>query len=722
MQQIVQDIHHGRTVVRSVPPPICAPGHVLIANAASLISAGTERYVVELARKSIVGKLRDRPDHARRMMQKIRDEGIRAAVSQAQAKLDEPMPLGYSSAGIVLEAGRGVQEFKPGDAVASAGAHAAVVSLGRNLCACIPDGVSFEQAAYTSVAAVGLQGLRLASLTLGHRVLIIGLGLIGQICVALAKAHGCAVFATDVDPEKLALAQKMGADQTGLGSPVDAVLKFADSKGVDAVIITAATKSNEPIEFAADACRPRGRIVLVGVTGLNVPRAPFFKKELEFTVSSSLGPGRGDPSYEQKGIDYPIGHARWTAQRNMRTVLELMASGRLPVQELTTHRYQIEQAAEAYDLIGSKRERYLGVVVTYPGEPPRPTRRVTLASARQITGDIGVALIGGGNFARLIMSPILRKLPGITWRGICTANGMNAEDLGRKMNFGFATSDVAEIWNDSQTSAVFIATRHDLHADLVIAALQSGKHTFVEKPVCITEEELERIRVCVEDLGDRCPILMVGFNRRFASATQKFRTFFQGLVPKTISYRFAAGAIPREHWTQDEDVGGGRIVGEASHAIDTCVALAESVPQRVYAESVGGQSGLEVTDDKVFITLRHANGSISNISYQSDGPRGFPSERIEVFGGGRAAVNDSWSALQFWDSSGSRKESGGREKGHAAEFEAFLDTCRKGGNWPIPWDELYGVAWSALMAVRSIREGVPFGSDSVIESDWAGIE
>src|SRR5437016_5893524 len=388
MQLVVQNIRNGGTAVRTVPGPACLPGHILVANAASAISAGTERYVVELARKSLVGKLCERPDDARRLLQKVRQEGLRSAIAQAQATLDKPMTLGYSSAGIVLECGHGVQDFKAGDRVATAGPHASVICIGHNLCARIPEGVSFEQAAYTSLAAVSLQGLHLAHLTLGHRVLIVGLGLIGQICVALAKAQGCAVFATDVDPRKLALASTFGANQTGLGSPLDAVMAFSNSYGVDAVIITAATDSNGPIEFAAEACRPKGRIVLVGVAGLSVPRAPFFKKELEFTVSSSLGPGRGDPVYEEKGMDYPIGYARWTVQRNMQAVLELIAAGKLPVEHWTTHRFSIEQASEAYDLITCRTEPYLGIVLQYPVEQKPPARRLILAPPRISKGDL----------------------------------------------------------------------------------------------------------------------------------------------------------------------------------------------------------------------------------------------------------------------------------------------------------------------------------------------
>jgi predicted dehydrogenase len=708
MLQVVQEVRSGKTGVREIPDPVAVHGQVVVATVASLVSAGTERYVVELARKSLLGKARERPDHVRRVLQKVRQEGVLMTAQQVMAKLDEPMPLGYSSAGVVLECGRGVQEFKPGDRVATTGPHAGVVSVGKNLCARIPDNVTFEQAAYTSVASIGLEGVRLARATLGERVLVIGLGLIGQICVALLKAQGCRVFGTDIDPAKLDLARTFGADAVGIGSPRAEVRAFAGAQGVDAVVITAATQSNEPIEFAADVTRARGRIVLVGVTGLNIPRAPFFMKELEFTVSSSLGPGRMDPQYEDKGVDYPFGHVRWTAQRNMDAILDMIAQGKLPVEKLTTHRFPIERAAEAYDLITSG-SPVLGAVIEYPPAPARPLRRIDLRVPRRTTSsELGVSLIGAGNYARLVMMPALTKLDGIAWRGLCTARGLNAEHSGRKMNFSFATSETDEVMNDPGTHAVFIATRHDLHADLVVSALRAGKHVFVEKPLCITAAELTRVTACVEELGTKCPLLMVGLNRRFAPSTKLVREHMRSTSPRVVQYRFAAGYIPGNVWPQDEDIGGGRIVGEACHAIDMCVALTGSLPVKVFAESVGAARGLETTDDQVFITMRHEDGSLSNVSYQAGGDRATPPERFEVFGGGRTAFVDDWDAVTLFKGEKSAVERGGKEKGNAACFAAFIDACKRGGGeWPIPWREIHGSMWATLMAVRSLREGLP---------------
>lgn len=706
MKQVVQEVQTGTTSAREHSAPVALPAHLLVANVASLISAGTERYVVDLARKSLIGKARERPDQVRRVLQKIRSEGLGSTIQQVRAKLDEPMPLGYSTAGLVLECGRGVSEFKPGDRVATAGPHAGIVAIGKNLCARIPDGVSFEQAAYTSVATIGLEGVRLARATIGERVLVVGLGLIGQICVALLKAQGCRVFGVDVDHAKLALALKFGADAVGVGAPADAIKAFSGGVGVDAVVLTAATPSNEPIELAAEVTRPRGRIVLVGVVGLNLPRPPFFQKELEFTVSGSLGPGRWDPVYEEKGSDYPIGHVRWTAQRNMEAVLDLMAAGKLPVEQLTSHRFPIDRAAEAYDLITERKEPFLGILLEYPEEARAPVRRVELR-AKAASGPLGISMIGAGNFARLILLPALEHAGGFSLRGLCTAKGMSAEHTGRSKGFAFAATDTKELWSDPETKAVFIATRHDLHAELVIAGLRAGKHVFVEKPLCLTLDELDQVAATVRELGKDCPILMVGFNRRFAPATATVRNFLDGAGPLSLGFRFSPGPIPPEHWTQDEEIGGGRIVGEACHAIDTCTALAGSPPVRVYAESVAKEGGLQVTDDRVFITLRHADGSISSVSYQAGGDQGFPSERIEVFGGGRTAVIDAWDEIFLWKGGRPARSRGGKDKGHRAEVEAFLEACRKGGSWPIPWEQIHGVAEATCLAVQSLRQGMP---------------
>jgi len=715
MKQVVQDIRTGVTSIRDLPDPLVQPHSVLVANVASLVSAGTERYVVELARQSLISKARQRPDHVRRVLQKIKREGLMATATQVRARLDDPMPLGYSSAGIVLAVGDGVSAFTAGDRVAAAGPHAGIAAVGENLCARIPEGVTFEQAAYTAVGAIALEGVRLANTALGSRVLVIGLGLIGQIAACLLEAQGVAVLGTDLDQRRLDLAKSLGIDNASGDAAVRArCLAMSGGHGVDAVVIAASTSSNAPIELAADVCRQKGRIVLVGVTGMTIPRPPFFEKELEFTVSHSLGPGRGDAAYEEKGIDYPIGHARWTAKRNMETVLETIAGGALPVEKLTTHRFPIERAAAAYDLLTSN-EPLIGVIIDYDAAPPTMLRRrLPLRSAAKVAapaGASGVSVIGAGNFARLVVLPQLQGAGGVSLRGLCSGKGVSAEHFGRKAGFAFATTDPDEVFNDPDTSIVFVLTRHNLHADLVIRALAAGKHVFVEKPMCIKPDELRAIAGCVESLGGACPVLTVGFNRRFAPATDQIRRHFAGVSPLSVSYRFASGDVPASSWVHDPDVGGGRLIGEACHAIDTCVAIVGAPPSRVFAESAGAAGGADPLDDRAFITLRHEDGSISSISYQAGGDKAGPVERLEIFGGGRTAIVEEWDRIELWSGNRRTTARGGRNKGHEREIQAFLDACRGGGEWPIAWRDLYGTSWASLMAMRSLRESRAVNAD-----------
>jgi predicted dehydrogenase/threonine dehydrogenase-like Zn-dependent dehydrogenase len=722
-RQVVQEVR-GSTKVRTIPAPIAGPGQVLVANEASLVSAGTERYVVELARKSLIGKARERPDQVRRVLQKMKEEGVLATLQQVRTKLDDSMPLGYSSAGVVLECGAGVHAFKPGDRVASTGPHAGVVAVGHNLCARIPDTVSLEDAAYTAVASIALEGVRLTRATLGERVLVMGLGLIGQIAVQLLRAQGCRVFGTDVDPSKLQLAQKLGADAVASGYPTDQLRTFTGGQGVDAVVITAATESNRPIEFAAEVARIRGRIVLVGVTGLNLPRPPFFAKELEFTVSSSLGPGRLDELYSERGHDYPFGHVRWSAQRNMQAVLDLLADGRLNVRDLTTHRFPIERAEAAYELVTERKEPFFGIILQYGERTSQPVRRHQLQASIPIrSSQPGLSLVGAGNFARLILLPEIKKASTVTLRGLCTARGMSAESEGARSGFAFATTDVEELLADPDTQAIVIATRHDLHADLVVRGLKAGKHVFVEKPLATTQEDLGRIAECVQSLGERCPVLTVGFNRRFSPAVARLRAFFTGVLPLAVHHRFAVPSLPAEHWVHDTRVGGGRLIGEACHAIDTCAALTGSVPVRVFAESAAAVGEAQVANDRVFITLRMANGSVASVAYQAGGDRGLPAERIEVFGGDRTAIVNGWDELELWQGGVCKRERAGRDKGHAAEVQAFFQVLRQGGEWPIPWAQVFASSEATVLAAASLRDGLPqWLSGEVVESAPAAAE
>jgi predicted dehydrogenase len=713
MLQVIQPIDGRPTEVLEVPAPTIGPNEVLIANGCSLISAGTERSVIGLAQKSLIGKARARPDQVRRVIEKVRQEGIAGTIRQVRAKLGQPIPLGYSSAGIVLEVGPGVQAFRPGDRVASNGGHAGVVAVGQNLVARVPDGLSFDQACYAVVGAIALQGVRLARLELGSVVGVIGLGLIGQMAASLLKASGCVVLGTDPDEARCELARELGADWAGRDGFAEAVAGRTRGFGADAVLIAASTPSNDPIEQAARVARQKGRVVAVGAVGMDVPRREFYPKELELVVSCSYGPGRYDPIYEDLGFDYPYAHVRWTEQRNIQAILDLMAAGRIDVKRLTTHNFPIDRADEAYALIRSE-PGALGVVLNYPEPPSQVSRRVAIPAARapKATGKdgaLGIGFIGAGNFATAVMLPALASMPGLSLRGLCSAGGLSARTGAGRHGFAYACTDADEILNDPEIDAVFQLTRHDLHASMLLSALRAGKHVFVEKPLAIRAEELEVIESYLIETKGAGPLWTVGFNRRFATASKLVREHFQGVgEPITATYRFNAGPIPPEHWSQDEEAGGGRLVGEACHAVDLLTFLIGSPPVRVHAEAVASGSALRVTSDRAALTIRHADGSISTILYTAGGDRAYAKERVELFGGGRVGVIDDFRRVEL--ARGGRtivRSNRGQDKGHTAEVAAFLKALRTGGPPPIPVTDMLAVSYATLAAVESIRTGIP---------------
>lgn len=713
MKQIIQNIRNGKLSVSKAPEPMAQPGHVLIANAASVISAGTEKMTMDLARKSLLGKARERPDQVRRVMEKVRNEGFFQTLRQVREKLDEPMTMGYSSAGVVVACGPGVQEFKPGDRVASNGPHAGVVSVAKHLCAGIPANVPFELAAFGVLGAIAMQGVRLSKVTLGETVLVIGLGLIGQLTVALLKAAGVRVIGTDLDTHKCGFTlERMGADVARPGLTADDVLELTRGLGVDSVVITASTKAQGPIGFAANAVRQKGRVVLVGVVGLELDRRPFYFKEAEFVVSCSYGPGRYDPSYEDRGHDYPPAYVRWTEQRNIQAVLDLMGADKLDVAPLISHRFPIEQAEDAYKLIETGKEPYLGVLLNYPEitAEQKLDRKVVLKPGVQASaGKIAYGFIGAGNFARMVLAPTVSKIPQFCPKLICSAGGLSATTTGTKLGFEAAVTDEGAVFEDSDIKAVFVVTRHDQHAKQVLKAVRSCKHVFVEKPLALSLEEIDEIQAALAS-ANPTPIVMVGFNRRFSPAAQRVKEFFASIAaPKTVSVRFNAGEIPAEHWTQDLEVGGGRIIGEACHGIDLATYLVGSPPVRVFAESVGGPTAPDITDDQCFIIVRHADGSVSNIAYLSGGDKAFPKERIEIFGGGAVGViEDFREVILCRNGKTQRQKYRSQDKGHAAEIEAFAQAVSNGGPWPISWADLRAVSVASILAVRSIREGVAF--------------
>jgi predicted dehydrogenase/threonine dehydrogenase-like Zn-dependent dehydrogenase len=685
MIQLLQSLRDGTTTVPEIPCPAAGRNGLLLRTRATLISAGTERMLLDFGKAGWIDKARQQPDQVRKVLEKVSTDGLAATLESVQAKLDQPIPLGYSNAGVVLEAGAGVSGFQLGDRVASNGAHAEVVRVPANLCARIPDSVPDEHAAFTVVSAIALEGIRLAQPTLGETFVVTGLGLIGLIAVQLLRAHGCRVLGIDLDPRKAEIARRFG---------VAAADRFTGGRGVDGVLITASTKSNEPVHQAAQMCRKRGRIVLVGVTGLQLSRDDFYKKELSFQVSCSYGPGRYDAAYEEGGQDYPYGFVRWTEQRNFEAVLEMMASGRLDVGPLITHRFPFERAREAYDLMQTD-AFYLGILLEYPGEAVldrtvalNPAACLQDASLAAGKGNLG--FIGAGGYASKILIPAF-KSAGAGLVAIASSGGVSAAHAGRKFGFAEATTDVDALLGDTRTDTIVIATRHNSHADLVRRALQAGKNVFVEKPLAITVAEVEEIEAVYAGL-ERRPLLMVGFNRRFAPHVVKMRELLRA-VPgaKAFVYTVNAGAIPAEHWTVNAEIGGGRIVGEACHFIDLLRFLAGVSATAIHSTALSAQTAT--------ITLAFEDGSIGTIHYLANGHKSFPKERLEVFAGNRILQLDNFRKLTGFGWPGFHKMNLWRQdKGANACAAAFLKAVREGTSSPIPFSELIEVSRLTLSA------------------------
>jgi predicted dehydrogenase/threonine dehydrogenase-like Zn-dependent dehydrogenase len=598
------------------------------------------------------------------------------------------------------------------DRVACAGqGHAEVIQVSKNLAAPVPDGVSADSAAFATVGAIALHGLRLSEARLGEHVAVIGLGLIGLLMVQLAKASGLAVTGIDLNATRVALALELGADYAlTIGGEVDAataVMTETRGRGADAVLITASTPSSDPVEMAADLSRDRGRVVAVGAVGMDIPRRAFFEKELEFRVSRSYGPGRYDPDYEERGRDYPVGYVRWTEQRNLSSFLDLVGSGAVRTEPLITHRSTIADAASVYELIsGPESGKALGVVLSYPESPHQGTRTHTVQPDRTAptSGEIGLGLVGAGLFATRTLLPAIRRAGGFRHVGVCTASGASARHAADKFDFAYATTDFDRVVTDRETQVVAIATRHGVHADQVVRALEAGRHVFVEKPLCLSKEELRAVVRAVAEARDRQ--LMVGFNRRFAPMAQRLRTFFQGHAePVVIQYRVNAGFIPKDHWIHDPEIGGGRIVGEACHFLDFVSFVADSPPRRVRATPL--RAGPRYTDDNAVLVVELANGSLATISYLANGDPGLGKERCEVSAGGRSAVLDDFRSLVLYEGGAAHRERNRltQDKGHRGEWTAFAQSIRNGGPWPISLESLVATTLASFAAAESLRSG-----------------
>jgi predicted dehydrogenase/threonine dehydrogenase-like Zn-dependent dehydrogenase len=703
MKQILQNLGTGETEIVSAPAPSVKSGHLLIDSSVSLISSGTERMLVDFGKSGLLAKAQSQPEKVRQVFEKMSTEGIVNTIEAVRSKLGQPIPLGYSNVGTVRETM--VSGFQRGDRVVSNGPHASVISVPKNLCARIPDGVSDEVASFTVVASIGLQGMRLAQPTLGETFVVTGVGLIGLLTVQMLRAHGCRVLAIDFDQSKLDLAKRFGAEvcNPGLGEdPVAAGISFSRGYGVDGVIITASTKSNDPITHAARMCRQRGRIVLVGVTGLKIDRGDFYEKELSFQVSCSYGPGRYDASYENEGNDYPIGFVRWTERRNFEAVLDMMADGSLDVSALISHRVPFDDAIKAYQILSDDTSS-LGILLSYDNlGDDRHKQNLILKDVPKPSADRAVmGFIGAGNYSSRMLIPAFKKAGSIL-HGIASQGGTNAVIHGRKAGFSFSTSDPSELIANSDINAVAIVTRHDSHARFVIEALNAGRHVFVEKPLALTHEELENVRAAYAE-GDKH--LMVGFNRRFAPQVQIMKRLLGTVkVPKSFVMVMNAGAIPVDHWTQSQAVGGGRIIGEACHHIDLMRFLAGAPIVSVHARRMGDTDAETVTEDKASITLGFEDGSFGTIHYLANGGSSFPKERIEVFAAGRTLQLDNFIKLRGFNWPRFNKHKLWRQdKGQKTCAEAFVKAVEQGGAPPIPATDLFEVAQVTIEAAEMLR-------------------
>jgi predicted dehydrogenase/threonine dehydrogenase-like Zn-dependent dehydrogenase len=698
MKQVIQNYRSGELKLWEVPAPACGAGKVLVAVLRSLISAGTEKLVIDLAKASLAGKAVSRPDLVHQVVTKVKSEGLVPTLEKVFAKLDHPAPLGYSAAGRVIAVGDGVTGLKAGDRVACAGAgyanHAEIVAVPKNLVARVPDGVDDEDASFVTLGAIALQGVRQAQPTLGESFAVLGLGLIGQITVQLLKANGCKVIGYDPDAQKCELAKRLGADAIATGEIREAVAAFTSGFGADGVIVAASTKSDEPVNTAADLCRVKGRVVVVGMVGLDLARDAFYKKELDLRLSMSYGPGRYDPLYEEGGQDYPFAYVRWTEQRNMQAFLELVAGSRVTPKPLITHRFPIAEAEEAYALLDGA-ERYLAIIFDYPETNETPMRTLRLAPSPKAAGKGVVAFIGAGNFARSVLIPAFKAQEGVTLAAVVTATGLSATAAAKKFGFARATTDVEEVMADPEIDTVVIATRHNSHASLVAQALDRGKHVFCEKPLATDAVGLKA--VADAHAASRSQ-LCVGFNRRFSSFVRRAREAFAGRnAPLVMLYRVNAGPIPKDSWVQSEE-GGGRIIGEVCHFVDTMVALCGALPERLSAIAVKDHA------DALTTQIAFADGSIGTIVYSSLGDSSFPKEYLEVFAAGSVVTIDDYRRMTTTSSGKSKTYRTFRQdKGHRACVDAFIRAVRQGGPPAIAFEELEAVTRATFDIEASLR-------------------
>ena len=714
MKQLLQNMKTGQALVADVPVPSPGEGMALIRTANSLVSAGTERMLVSFAKKGLVGKARSRPDLVREVLNKARREGVLTTIDAAMNKLDQPLALGYSSSGTIIQIGPMLQGFRSGDRVACAGGgyavHAEYAAVPQNLMVPIPDSVDFEAAAFATIGAVAMQGFRLAEVQVGTRVGVIGLGLLGLLAAGIARAAGCQVLGVDLDPARIKLALDMGASKAvARDQAIEAAEAFTLGRGLDAVLICADTSSNDTVELAGELARDRARVVVVGAVGMDIPRNKYYEKELELIVSRSYGPGRYDPDYEEKGQDYPIGYVRWTEARNMESFLSLLAEGKLDVAPLITHRIPIAEADRAYEIITGE-QPYLGVLLTYEEQPLPKERRIPNLAAPTVRvkpGEIlALGVLGAGNYALSTFLPVTKKAGGIAPVGIVSASGVSAHHAARRYGFGYAASEPESLLDDPAINLIAILTRHHLHSQQILDAFQAGKHVYCEKPLAINQAQLDQVEQALEKEGQ--PLLTLGFNRRFAPLATHLKAFVdQRHEPLYAHYRVNASVLPPEHWLIDPEVGGGRIIGEGCHFIDFLTFLVGESPDEVITQGLPDNG--KYSEDNVVMTFRFPDRSLGVVSYLANGDRSFPKEYLEVFSGGRVAVLNDWRSLELV-SGGKRQVKRHllrQDKGHKNAWQAFLDAVQGKTDPPIPYTQLIGVAQASFAALESLRSGEP---------------
>jgi predicted dehydrogenase/threonine dehydrogenase-like Zn-dependent dehydrogenase len=700
LKQIIQDLQSGKTILADVPAPIIKAGCLLIRTKISLVSLGTERMLVEFGKANLIDKARQQPEKVKQVLDKIKSDGLWPTLDAVFKKLGEPLPLGYCNAGEVIAVGEGVREFKVGDRVASNGPHAEVVLIPQNLVAKIPDNVSYEEASFTVISSIGLQGIRLVNPTFGETIVVIGLGLIGLITCQLLKANGCSVIGYDFDESKVKLATSFGVTAFNVSKETDPIkicMEKTNGIGVDGVIITASTQSDEVISQAAQMSRKRGRIVLVGVIGLDIKRSDFYEKELSFQVSCSYGPGRYDEQYEQNGQDYPLPYVRWTEKRNFQAILEAISMGSIQVKPLITELVQLSKYESIYNQIGSSKS--IASLLQYEEGIREFENKIEITPSIFDKQKAVFGIIGAGNFTKMVIVPTMRKL-GYNLKYIASEKGLSSSILSKKYKIAFATSDYHQILTDPEVTAVAITVRHNMHAQLVIEALNAGKHVFVEKPLALNAEELDQIEEAYRRSGKT---LTVGFNRRFSPFAAKAKIMLGDAGPINVIATMNAGFIPANSWVHDLKVGGGRIVGEACHLVDLITFLCGSLVDEIIMTAAGQNP--EANTDNASILMKYKNGSIGVINYFSNGNKAYSKERVEVYSQGRTLVIDNFRKLESYGFS-AKGFSKSQDKGHYDQFKLLQQKLVDGGKEMIPIQETLNTSRAVLAAIESMKLGV----------------